>query len=168
MDEYEFASDSDDSDVEIMDGKCVVKSKIIEPTNNTNNTNNNRVSDVVKTPNDIAASSSQEPQTREVSNTMIVDKFPLPKQWDRNIRKINIISDFVENNQLDALIDDDYVNTSFDNDEFKELREIVYLLNNLVDKINDIDDGLITAREIKKPATVINRLLKIARNYVDV
>ncbi len=104
---------------------------------------------------------------KRVEETITKKAFQLPKSWERNISKLNKISDFVEDNKLDCIIDPQYVNKEFDDTEFKELTEIVMLLNRICEDIDNIDNGLITHKNINRPATAMNRIIKLSNNYIE-
>lgn len=160
---YEMDSESEDDMVsDINNGKMVVK--IVKPKKPKQTRRQS------KTINKLTKSNQEEPeQNIEHVEEKIAEKGAnsLPKSWERNLVKVNKIADFVEQNNLDCILDPNYQNPGFDQYELKELKSIVKSLNRICQDIDNIDNGLIKARDIRNPATIMSYLINLANKYVE-
>lgn len=94
-----------------------------------------------------------------------VKKSPLPLVYERNMKLLEDIEDLAEREELDDIVDfsnaEDYLNAKnidLSDDEFKNLKNMMELLFDISDDIVKIDEGKLTKRKVKRPATKIKQL----------
>jgi hypothetical protein len=99
-------------------------------------------------------------------------KSPLPLCYDKNMKLLTDVEDFLNNNKLFSL--ERYKNqrelwksegemmTRF---EFNDLKRMVCLYNDISEDIHSIDDGVLDKRDIDNPAGKVRSLKRLFSKY---
>lgn len=107
------------------------------------------------------------------SDQLIKKGMSLPLQYERNMDTLLLIEDFIENNNLWNIIDyndpiefDKNGGILLEDDEFKELKQMVFIFGQIMKDINDIDTKAIPKGKVIKPAQKIKSVIRISRLYL--
>ena len=92
----------------------------------------------------------------------------LPLCWSKNRDKFNSIGDFLEDNNIEELFKNGQIYQQYEGLEIDDLRDILVLYNRMNTDIEKFRLGIYTkAKQVRQPANIINKLIRVAGSYID-